>query len=81
MNTKAQAISAEILDLNWKNKLEETGKTRWNAKKQEETEKLEEKNTLSRKKLDDTERNRKKHEETGRNRKKKEETVRNSKTQ
>ena len=42
---KAKAISAELLELDLKNKLEETGKTRWNGKKREETEKLEEKNT------------------------------------
>ena len=45
LNNKAKAISAELLELNLKNKLEETGKTRWNKKKREETEKLEEKNT------------------------------------
>ena len=67
---KAKAISAELLELNLKNKLEETGKTKWNGNKQEETEKLEENNTKNRKKLVDTEWNRKKQEETGRNRKK-----------
>ena len=62
---KAQAISAELLELNLKNKLEETGKkTILDGKKRGETEKLEEENTKSWKKMDDTERNRKKHEET-----------------
>ena len=64
---KAKAISAELLELNFKNKLEDTGKTRWNGRK---TETLEEKNTENRKKLNDTERNRKKQKETERNRKK-----------
>ena len=64
---KANAISAELLELNLKNKLEETGKTRWNGKKQEETEKLEEKKTKNRQRL---ERSKKKQEETGRNSKK-----------
>ena len=31
---KAKAISAELLELIFKNKLEETGKTRWNGKKE-----------------------------------------------
>ena len=30
---KAKAISAKLLELNFKNKLEEMGKTRWNRKK------------------------------------------------
>ena len=42
---KAKAISAKLLELNLKKKLKETGKTRGNKKKREETEKLEEKNT------------------------------------
>ena len=76
LENKAKAISAKLLELNLKNKLEETGKkTIWNGKKREKTEKLEEENTENKKKLDDTERNRKKQEETGRNRKKPEETV------
>ena len=33
---KAKAISAELPELNLKNKLEETGETRLNGKKQEE---------------------------------------------
>ena len=67
---KAKAISAEIIELNLKNKLEETGKTRWNKKKWEERKKLEEKTPKKWKKLDYTERNRKKQEETGRSGKK-----------
>ena len=59
---KAKAISAKLLELNFKNKLEETGKTKWNRKKQEKREKQLEKNTKNRKKLDDTEWNRKKQE-------------------
>ena len=62
---KAKAISAELLKLNLKNKMEEMGKTRWNGKKREEKEKLDEKNTENQKKLDETERNRKKQEEKG----------------
>ena len=31
---KAKAISAELLELTFKNKLEETGETRWNGKKE-----------------------------------------------
>ena len=34
IKNKAKAISHELLELNFKNKLEETGKTRWNVKKQ-----------------------------------------------
>ena len=74
---KAKAISAELLELDLKNKLEEMGKTRWNEKKREETEKLEEKNTDNRKKLKETGRNRKK----GKKRKKQKETGRNDKKQ
>ena len=59
-NNKAKAISAKLLELNLKNKLEETGKTRWNRKKQEERKKQLEKNTKNQKKLDGTEWNRKK---------------------
>ena len=58
---KAKAISAELLELNLKNKLKETGE---NKMKREETEILEEKNTENQKKLHDTERNRMKQEET-----------------
>ena len=36
---KATAISAELLELNFKIKLEETGKTRRNEENQEQTEK------------------------------------------
>ena len=36
---KAKAISAELLELNFKNKLEETGKQDETGKKQEEREK------------------------------------------
>ena len=60
-----------------KNKLEEMGKTRWNKKKWEDTEKIWEKNTKNRKNLDDTESNRKKQEETG----EEEKTGRNRKKQ
>ena len=42
---KARAISADLLKVNLQNKLEETGNTIWNGKKQEETKKMEEKNT------------------------------------
>ena len=55
---KAKEISAELLELNLKNKLEELGKPRW-----EETgrnRKTGRKNTKNHKKLGDTERNRKK---------------------
>ena len=58
IENKAKAISAKLLELNLKNKLEGTRKqdeTGRNRKKQEETEKLEGKNTANRKKLDDTE--------------------------
>ena len=64
---KAKAISAKLLELNLKNKLEEMGKTRSNGKKQK---KLEEKNTKNCENLDDTERKGKKQEETIRNCKK-----------
>ena len=42
MTNKVKAISAKLLEINLKNKLKETGKTRY---KGEETEKLEEENT------------------------------------
>ena len=70
LENKAKAISAELLELNLNNKLEETGKTRWNGKKQEETGKLEEEKNENRTKQDDTEWNRKKQEETWRKSKK-----------
>ena len=58
---KAEAISADILEFNLKNKLEETEKTRGNKMKQEKTRKKRKtgrKNTKNRKKQDYTERNR-----------------------
>ena len=59
---KAKAINAILLELNLKNKLEETGK-----KKQEEMGR----NIKNQRKLDDTKRNRKKQgEKTSRNRNK-----------
>ena len=65
---KAKAIGAELLKVNLKNKLEETGK-------QDETGKTGRNRTAeNRKKLDIKERNRKKQKETERNRKKQEET-------
>ena len=66
VKNKAKAISAEFLELNFKNKLEETGKQDETGKNR----KTGRKNTENRKKLNDTERNRKKQEETGRKSKK-----------
>ena len=81
ITNKAKAISAKLLGLNFKNKLEETGKTRLNGKKQKNSKKKTPKNGRNWMILKETERNRKKQEETGRNRKKQEETGRNSKKQ
>ena len=74
----AKSISVELLELNLKKKLEETGKTKWSGKKQDEPEKLKEKKQPKIvEKMDDTEQNKKKQEETERNSKKQEETGRN----
>ena len=59
-DNKAHAISTTLLELNFKNKLEDEV-----GKKQEKQKNLEEKNTKNGKKLDDTERNGKKREKTG----------------
>ena len=67
---KAKAISAELLELNLKNKLEETRKTRLNGKKQKNWKKKTQKTGRNWMILKETGRNRKKQEETGRNRRK-----------
>ena len=62
VQNKAKAISAELLELNLKSKLEETGKTRWTGRNRK----------AERKKTPKTGRNWMILKETGRNRKKQE---------
>ena len=70
----AKSVSAKLLEYNLKNELNETGKTRYNGKKQKETEKNWKKKTPKNRRnwmiLHETGRNRKKQKETVRNRKK-----------
>ena len=59
---KAKAIKAKLLELNLKNKLEETGKTRLNGKKHNSLKKKTPKNRRNWMRLKETGRNRNKQE-------------------
>ena len=74
---KAKAISTKLLELNLKNKLEETGKKKSETKTYRDKKKNWKQIHQNRKKLNDTKRNRNKQEKTGRNGKKKGDTGRN----